>query len=144
MTAYAEVTYAAGAYITTASSATFLANGNWTVPASIYPATATIELWGAGGSGAGTATNSEGGGGGAGGSYDQLNSTSVTPGASYALVIGGTTTGGSGNTNGSVGASTTFNGTVAVAVGGSPGVFDGAGGVGTTTGDVGDVQYARR
>lgn len=75
----------------------FSANGSLELPAGIDEV--TVEAWGAGGAG-GAATASlldgRGGGGGGGGAYAKGKITTVTP-QTLSVIVGGVTTGGSGN-----------------------------------------------
>lgn len=135
-----------------ANSQTFAANGTFTVPAGVT--NITVEAWGAGGAGGpgGMGTNYTGyhtytaGGGGSSGGYAKSIFT-VTPGATYPVVIG---TGGTGtqngwwlsflyNTQGKSGTASSFgSGGISVSAnGGSGGInFDTFCGGGSCNGDI--------
>lgn len=118
---------------------TFNASGTWTAPAGVT--SVTVETWAGGGAGGGATGNPAKGGGGAGGQYAKKVVT-VVPGNIYAVVVGA---GGAGGTaNGGVGGDSTFAGTLVVAKGGAggTGAVNGAGGLGSTVGGVGDIVYA--
>lgn len=122
-----------------AGSATFTSSQNWTAPAGVT--SVTVEAWGGGGAGGGVTANQGKGGGGAGGQYARKVVT-VTPGASYAVVVGA---GGTGDTgDGNTGGDSTFAGNVVVAKGGAggTGAASGVGGDGSSAGGVGDVVHA--
>lgn len=122
-----------------AGSATFSSSQNWTAPAGVTAV--TVEAWGGGGAGGGARANPAKGGGGAGGQYAR-KLVAVTPGSTYAIVVG---SGGGGSTgDGGSGGDSTFAGGVVVAKGGAGGTNDanGVAGVGSTAGGVGDVVYA--
>ncbi len=124
-----------------ANSETFESNGTFTVPAGVT--SITVEVWGGGGAGGpggasqnytGYWTYTAGGGGGSGGYAKSM--FTVTPGATYSIVVGaggsGTQTGfwvvARSNTQGVSGALSSFGsrGTYASATGGTGGVnFDG-------------------
>ena len=61
---------------------TFTSSGSWTAPSGI--SSAVVEAWSAGGGGG---CGGLGGGGGGGGAYSKKTVT-VTPGASYSVVVG--------------------------------------------------------
>jgi hypothetical protein len=65
---------------------TFTTSGSFTVPAGVT--SLTVEAWGGGGAGGGATGNPSAGGGGAGGAYVKNTSLSVTPGASYTVIVG--------------------------------------------------------
>lgn len=122
-----------------AGSASFTTSQSWTAPAGV--SSVTVEAWGGGGAGGGATANPAKGGGGAGGQYARKVVT-VTPGNSYAVVVGA---GGSGGTsNGGSGGDSTFATNVVVARGGAggTGAANGVAGVGSVTGGVGDVVFA--
>jgi len=113
--------------------------GSWEVPAGVT--NITVEAWGGGGGGGGVGSNNVGAGGGAGGQYAK-RSFVVIPGTTYNFSVGNFGAGGAANAAGTVGSDTTFNVSSVVAKGGAPGQPNiGAGGVGSTTGGVGDVVY---
>jgi hypothetical protein len=110
----------------------------WVAPAGVTAI--TVECWGGGGAGGATAVNGRAGGG-AGGQYSS-KVVGVTPGNSYAVVVGAGGTGGAGN--GPAGGDSTFDATGVVAKGGTGGTSgaNGAGGAGSSVGGVGDLVYA--
>ncbi len=122
-----------------AASDTFSSSGNWTAPSGVT--SITVEAWGGGGAGGGATGNPAQGGGGAGGQYASKVLT-VTPGQSYAIVVGTGGTGGTGD--GPAGGDSSFGATLVVAKGGAggTGAANGVAGVGTTTGGVGTTVYA--
>jgi len=115
----------------------------WTVPVGVT--SVTVEAWGGGGAGGGATGSIAQGGGGAGGQYAKRTLT-VTPGASYAVVVGAG--GVAGSANGGSGGDSIFASTVVVARGGAGGTgansnFSGrAGGAGSAAGGVGDTVFA--
>ncbi|KKS58205.1 MAG: PE-PGRS family protein [Candidatus Nomurabacteria bacterium GW2011_GWA2_42_41] len=139
-----------------ANSQTFASNGTFTVPAGVT--SITVEVWGGGGAGGpggasqnytGYWTYTAGGGGGSGGYAKSM--FTVTPGATYSIVVGaggsGTQTGfyvnggqsGRNNEQGVSGASSSFGsgGTYASATGGTGGVsFDTYCGGGSCNGNI--------
>jgi MSHA biogenesis protein MshQ len=122
------------------------ASGTWTAPAGVT--SVTVEAWGGGGGGGRATGNPAKGGGGAGGQYAS-KVVAVTPGNSYAVVVG---TGGAGgvfgSNNGTAGGDSTFATNVVVAKGGAGGTAAttngsaGAAGAGSMTGGVGTTVYA--
>jgi hypothetical protein len=117
---------------------------SWKAPEGVT--SVDVELWGSGGAGGGitTDTSTVAGGGGAGGSYSKKSNIEVTPGNTYTLVVAAAKAGTTG-ANGGQGISSTFNTNTVIAVGGPGGQSyenGAAGGIGTTTGCVGDVYYA--
>src|SRR5690242_11010207 len=87
------------------ASATYDANGTFTVPAAVT--SITVECWGSGGKGGASKSWAHGtwsGGGGGGGAYAR-KTVAVTPGAQYAIIVGA----GGGTTK------TSFGGTLVVA-----------------------------
>jgi hypothetical protein len=92
----------------------FFTSGAWTASVNITLTHVMVEMWGGGGGGgggiAGCSTigdsSSEGAGGG-GGAYT-LTVVSVTPGATYNIVVGAAGTGGSVGTNGTNGGDSRF------------------------------------
>jgi hypothetical protein len=137
------------------SPQTFSTTGTWTCPAGVN--FVQVECWGAGGaggSGQGNTTKCDMGGG-AGGAYSKANSISVTPGTTYTVTVG---TGGIGQTltanytTSVAGGDSWFISTSTVLAKGGAGaaglVGSGTtelttiGGVGTTTGSIGDVKFA--
>ncbi|MFN8466042.1 MAG: MBG domain-containing protein [Caldilineaceae bacterium] len=117
---------------------TAVGSGTWTAPAGIT--SIAIECWGGGGGGGTDSTSIiGGGGGGGGGAYARVNTFAVTPGSSYAYVVGA---GGSADSAGEV---SSFNGTTCVAAGGGAGgnSSPGAGGAGgTAAASTGDVVFS--
>jgi gliding motility-associated-like protein len=102
---------------------------SYTIPACVN--TIIVETWGAGGGGGGNTTGSYGGGGGGGGAYS-MSTLTVTPGATYSIVVGSGGAGGAsvGNHHGAVGSDsrfTTSTGTVLVLAKGGSGGFGPAG-----------------
>ncbi len=89
---------------------------SWTAPAGVT--SATVQAWGGGGAGGGATGNPAEGGGGAGGQY-AIKVIAVTPGNSYAVVVGAGGTSSTGD--GGAGGDSTFNGTSVVAKGGAGG-----------------------
>ena len=120
-----------------ADSETITGSGTWTAPEGIT--SIAIECWGGGGGGGTDLTSIiGGGGGGGGGAYARVNTFAVTPGSSYAYVVGA---GGSADTAGEV---SSFNGTTCVAAGGGAGgnSSPGSGGAGgTAAASTGDVVF---
>ncbi len=101
------------------------------------------ELWGGGGAGGGVTAANSGGGGGAGGCY-VCGVIACSPSTTYSYVVGAVRNGVSG-ADGPTGNDTTLTigSTVLTAKGGAGGVKDnGAGGVGSTTGCIGDTARA--
>jgi trimeric autotransporter adhesin len=101
-----------------AQTQTFSTSGSFIVPAGVT--SIQVEAWGAGGAGGGATGTPSAGGGGAGGAYARNNTLAVTPGSSYTVTVG---SGGIGNisTTGPSGGSSSFGGTLVVAVGGTGG-----------------------
>lgn len=119
---------------------TFTADGTWVKPNGVTKV--TVECWGAGGGGGGASNNNQGGGGGAGGQYAIKVVTYNAARQSITYVVGTGGPGGSGASSGTVGEDTDWQSGVVVAKGGAFGVANnGAGGVGSTTGGVGDTVY---
>ena len=123
-----------------ADSVTFTVAGSgaWIAPEGVIAI--AIECWGGGGGG-GTDYTSVigGGGGGGGGAYARVNTFAVTPGSSYAYVVGA---GGGADTGGEA---SSFNGTTCVAAGGGAGGSGnpGSGGAGgAAAASSGDVVFA--
>ena len=116
---------------------------SWTAPAGVT--SATVQAWGGGGAGGGATGNPAEGGGGAGGQY-AIKVIAVTPGNSYAVVVGAGGTSSTGD--GGAGGDSTFNGTSVVAKGGAGGAgaasnrSGGAAGSGSTAGGIGTTVYA--
>lgn len=118
--------------------------GTWTKPAGVTEV--IVECWGGGGAGGGATSNPAGGAGGAAGQYSRkyIQYSSPSVGVSYSVAA---TRAGTQNA-GAVGNDTTWNTNVVVAKGGAGGGGNGttgadvAGGVGSTTGGIGDVVYA--
>ncbi len=114
----------------------------WVAPPGV--SSVTVEAWGGGGAGGGATGNRAAGGGGAGGQYARRVVT-VVPGNSYAVVVGAGGTGSTGN--GQPGGESRFGTNAVVAKGGAGGEGEssnnrqGAGGLGSTTGGVGDHVY---
>jgi hypothetical protein len=84
-------TYVMKAVIVAASAATsetLAAAGaqTWLCPAGV--ASVDVEVWGAGAGGGGSTSSSVGGGGGGGGAYSKKTAITVTPGATYAVMVG--------------------------------------------------------
>ncbi|MCE5345625.1 MAG: DUF2341 domain-containing protein [Bacteroidales bacterium] len=121
--------------VTWGQTQTFTSNGNYIVPAGVY--SITVECWGAGGGGSTITSNGRRGGGGGGGAYAKSVVT-VTPGISYAVIVG---TGGSANT---AGGNSSFNTNTVVAAGGGGGTNNStvAGTGGSVAGSVGTTRYA--
>lgn len=125
----------------------FTSNSSWEVPVGVT--NITVEAWGAGGGGGGgsTATNGLGGGGGGGGQYAKAT-INVTAGQIFNIIIGAAGDGGAKGVSGTAGGDTYFfNQTknYTRAKGGTFGITytSGAGGgLGSTTGAIGDVFYA--
>ncbi|WP_370480341.1 LamG-like jellyroll fold domain-containing protein [Tamlana flava] len=118
---------------------TFNTDGTFTVPGGVT--SITVQAWGAGGGGSKITNNGLRGGGGGGGAFASSTVT-VTPGASYPVVVGV-----GGYTSGNItynGTSSTFNTTTVIAAGGASSTTDsttgGAGG--TTAASTGDITYA--
>lgn len=113
--------------------------GNWTCPAGINQV--LVECWGAGGAGLGfvSATTLTSGSGGGGGAY-AASVVNVVPGNVYPYVVGAGGAGAAGA--GANGGSTTFNGGVISAVGGTRASVATAGGAGgLASACVGDTKY---
>lgn len=110
----------------------FNANGNYTVPAGVTKI--KVIVWGGGGGGAtSSGIGNRGGGGGGGGGYAE-GIYSVTPSASYTVIVG------AGGTAGNNGGTTSFGspvliqatgGTAGYGTGASAGGNGGAGGIGS-------------
>lgn len=129
----------AAASLAQAASVTFNSSGSWTAPAGVT--SATVEAWGGGGAGGGATGNPAKGGGGAGGQYARKVVT-VTPGNSYAIVVGAGGNGGTGD--GPAGGDSTFAATTVIAKGGAggTGAANGVAGSGSASGGAGDQVYA--
>lgn len=81
---------------TTTVNFTTAGSSTWTCPPGVT--SIQVEAWGGGGGGCGTSSNtSRSAGGGAGGSYVKNTAISVTPGATYTILVGAGGTGGVGN-----------------------------------------------
>jgi hypothetical protein len=121
-------------------SQTFNTPGTFTFTVPVGINSITVAAWGGGGAGGGvTGGNPRAGGGGEGGSFVRGTIT-VTPGATYTVVVGNGGTGSTGN--GTAGAATSFGGSglfnAIGGVGGAAGITGstfGAGGNATNTGD---------
>jgi hypothetical protein len=107
---------------------TFTSNGTFTVPPGVT--SVTYKIWAAGG-GAGLTPTPDASGGGGGGAYVQVTRSNLTPGQTYAVVVG------VGGAPGSSGGASSVDGSTAQ--GGKPGVgsgtnqgFGGRGGSSTT------------
>jgi len=130
-------------YVSMGQSQTFTSSGTFTVPPGIT--TIIVECWGGGGAGGGSSASSvRGGGGGAGGAYAKKSIT-VTPGTSYTVTVGGTTTG--TNSAGAEGSPSWFGTTSTVyAQGGGGGEAPNGGtvlgGIGSAALSIGDLVYA--
>jgi hypothetical protein len=115
---------------------TFTTSGTFNVPAGVTQV--TVQTWGAGGGGS-QVTNNGGrrGGGGGGGAYASSTVT-VTPLTSYSVIVG------TGGTFDTAGGSSSFNTSLVVAAGGSPGLNDNttAGAGGTVSASTGTIRYA--
>jgi hyaluronate lyase len=153
-TGYATLTIQVGASLSNLSS-TFGASTTWVCPANVTAV--QVECWGAGGAGGSAYKPVSGnafGGGGAGGSYAKKNSVSVVPGASYTISIGAggvsaispslsTVSGGdSWFGSGSVTSCLAKGGAGGQTVISSGSGIVGSGGVGNSTGSVGDLFFA--
>jgi hyaluronate lyase len=153
-TGYATLTIQVGANLSNLST-TFGASTTWVCPANVTAV--QVECWGAGGAGGSAYKPVAGnafGGGGAGGSYAKKNSVSVVPGTSYTISIGegGVSAISPHLTSVSGGDSWFGSGSVAscLAKGGAGGQtvissgsgIVGSGGVGSSTGSVGDLFFA--
>ncbi|MCD0470039.1 T9SS sorting signal type C domain-containing protein [Flavobacterium sp. JAS] len=134
--------------VVTVSSSTivFDSSGSYTIPAGVT--NIQVECWGAGGGGGAASVDPSAGGGGAGGGYVKNTVISVTPNSTYTVNVG---TGGivSTSASGGKGGSSWFGSTTTIlAVGGNGGVLgngttpNGAGGVVTTTGNVGGTAIS--
>ncbi len=133
------------------SPVTLTTGSSWTVPANVY--SIKVECWGGGGAGGsaiGTASFRAAAGGGAGGAYAKVNTIFVAPGGSINYSIGAFGT--ASNTNGVVGngGDTWFSSNTTVLAKGGAGAaslvcssadLTSAGGIGTTTGSIGDQLY---
>jgi hypothetical protein len=106
-------------------SASYFANGTFTVPPQITRL--KVTLIGAGGGGGGSSATNVGGGGGGSGGRGVLWLYGVTPGTQYPITIGIGGTGGTSASNGNYGGTSSF-GTLCSALGG------GGGGVGSLSG----------
>ena len=124
-----------------ATTDTFTTSGTWTVPANV--STATFEAWGGGAPGGGESSNGAGAGGGGGGQYAIKNSFSVNPGDNYTVSVATAVTGTTGSNIAGNDSSVTSpsSSTVVLAKGGTA-ASGPSGGVGTTSGGVGDTVYA--
>ena len=128
----------------------FASTSTWTCPVGVT--TVWARCWAGGGAGAGVTVNvgsgSLCGGGGAGGCYAEKTAYAVTPGVSYTVTVAATMSGSTGN--GGTGNDTWFDNTTSGVLarggaGGSSPAIDnvpGPGGLGSTTGCVGDTVYA--
>ena len=114
----------------------FTSSGNYTVPSGI---TSVEVLIVAGGAGGGANNNTGGGGGGAGG-IKHLESYTVTPSATIAVVVGTGGAGGPTNSPGASGVDSSFDGVSAV--GGAPGSFGGVSDPGGSGGGPGGQSAA--
>jgi hyaluronate lyase len=153
-TGYAALTIQVGANLSNLSS-TFGASTTWVCPANVTAV--QVECWGGGGAGGSAYKPVSGnafGGGGAGGSYAKKNSVSVVPGASYTISIGAggvsaispslsTVSGGdSWFGSGSVTSCLAKGGAGGQTVISSGSGIVGSGGIGSSTGNVGDLFFA--
>jgi hyaluronate lyase len=153
-TGYAALTIQVGANLSNLSS-TFGASTTWVCPANVTAV--QVECWGGGGAGGSAYKPVSGnafGGGGAGGSYAKKNSVSVVPGASYTISIGAggvsaispslsTVSGGdSWFGSGSVTSCLAKGGAGGQTVISSGSGIVGSGGIGSSTGSVGDLFFA--
>lgn len=101
--------------------------------------TIKVGATGGGGGGGGAATVTTAAGGGGGGAYAENPSLAVTPGTSYAVIVGGGGQGGTNGANGEDGTASTFDASRVVAAGGKGGrgattTTVGAGGTGGASG----------
>jgi len=123
-----------------AQTQTFTTSGTFTVPAGVTQV--TVECWGGGGGGGNTSHSGNGtsrGGGGAGGAYAK-KVIGITPG-NYTVTVG------SGGTGSNAGNDSWFvSTTTVIAKGGASGNVgsksDGLGGLGTSSGSIGDIVYS--
>jgi hypothetical protein len=116
------------------TATTFTANGTWICPNGVTLAMLIGYGAGAGGAGGGSGTTSASGpcatgGGGGGGAMQIATLVAVSAGSSYAVVIGAGGAGGASDTDGTVGADTTFA-SLAIFSGAGSGI---AGGVNSAT-----------
>lgn len=110
-------------------SQTFTSSGTWVCPANVF--NVWITGWGGGGGGGGGCGNTIDafGGGGGGAAVKTISVTTVIPGASYNVIIGGGGNGATGiistgaQSRGTVGSPTTF-GSILTALGGGGGSGD--------------------
>ncbi len=130
----------------------FTTSSSWTCPAGVT--SVAVECWGGGGAG-GSATGSTSfkaaAGGGAGGSYVKANTIPVTPGNSYTVTVGVGGTASSSNGTAVAGGDSWFSSATTVIAKGGAGAnslvvssaeLTSAGGVGSTTGCIGDTKFA--
>lgn len=108
-----------------ATKAIITSTQNWTAPAGVTSVKVFTVAGGGGGYAYGGNNSVAGTGGGAGGAISQ--NVSVTPGQSYAVVVGA---GGSGGTSPAAGSNSSFSGSVIANGGGAAGVYYGVGGNG--------------
>lgn len=130
-------------YASTTTTATFTTSGSFTVPAGVTAL--TVECWGAGGGAAGGGLGggaNSGGYGGGGGAYAKVNSLTVTPGNSYAYVVGTGGSGGAPNNLGSSGSASTFDSTSCKANAGAAATISRVGIGGSAVSSIGDVKFA--
>lgn len=119
--------------ITKTSAGTY----EWECPERVY--SLTVELIGGGAPGVGSpAGSTQKGGGGSGGQY-VIKTITVTPGTNYSYVVASARSGTSGN--GSNGYDSSFGGSIVLAKGGIPGNGT-TGGIGSTSGGIGDIVYS--
>jgi len=120
------------------AQSSFTTNATYTVPAGV--SVISVQCWGAGGGGSSRSNNGQGGGGG-GGAYAS-SQISVTPGSTYAIVVGA---GGAANTAGGI-SSFTANPVIlptVLAAGGNGGTNDAvtAGTGGTVAASTGTIRF---
>lgn len=99
-------------------------SGTWVCPAGVT--SVKVEAWGGGGGG-GDYASSQAGGGGGGGEYAAEATLAVTPGNSYAYVVGAGGAAGTGGGDGGNAGDSTFGATLVVAHGGGQGFGSGFG-----------------
>lgn len=114
------------------TTVTFSATGIYVPPAGVTSIKVGVTGGGGGGGGASSATTA--GGGGGGGAYAEEPALAVTPGTSYAVILGGGGQCGTNGTNGENGVASTFDASRVVGAGGNGGI-----GATTTTAGTGGV-----
>src|SRR3990167_8528320 len=122
----------------------WLESGTWTCPDGVT--SIDVEMWAAGGGSGGASSSVPYGAGGGGGAYSKSTGISVTPGNTYAIVVGTPGTGGGTGTSGGNGGDSSFATTTVVAKGGVGGTAHATAAIGGTGGQAaagtGDTKFS--